>query len=218
MRSISEQALAASEELARQRGAFPNWSQSRYAEQSRRLRNATCTSIAPTGTISILAGTSAGIEPLFGLVYRHQHVLGEQTLLETNPLFERHAASHGLDSSEITRYVAEHGSLAGAPDVSPQVRELFQTALEIAPAAHLRIQAAFQKHVDNAVSKTINLPRECDRQQVAEIYLKAWQANVKGITIYRYGSMSGQPLVLGVDEQVSSYEHFARCDPDACKA
>jgi len=218
MRWISEEALAASEELAQERGEFPNWPQSRYAQQGRRLRNATRTSIAPTGTISILAGTSAGIEPLFGLVYRRQHVLGEQTLLEENPLFERHASSYGFNSSEIARYVAEHGSLAEAPDVSPQARALFRTALEIPATVHLRIQAAFQKHVDNAVSKTINLPQHCTQEQVSEIYLQAWRAGVKGITIYRYGSMPDQPLVLGSGEQVSNYEHFARCDPEACKA
>lgn len=214
---ISDQALAASEQLAAERGVFPNWQRSVYAGQNRRVRHATRTSIAPTGTISILAGTSAGIEPLFGLVYRRQHILGGQTLIEENPLFTRHAPKYGLDSNEIARRLAAHGSLAEAPGISPEIRQLFQTALEIAPAAHLRIQAAFQRHVDNAVSKTINLPQTCTPHDIADIYLRAWQAGVKGITVYRYGSMSEQPLALGAGEEAAHYEHFASCDPDACK-
>ncbi|HWB11572.1 MAG TPA: adenosylcobalamin-dependent ribonucleoside-diphosphate reductase [Pirellulales bacterium] len=213
---IAEQALAASEQLADERGVFPNWEQSRDAQSGRRVRHATRTSVAPTGTISILAGTSASIEPLFGLVYRRE-AIGGQTLLEQNPLFSRHASRLDLDSPELTEYLAAHGSLAEFPDLPPSTRDLFRTALEISPVDHLRIQTAFQKHVDNAVSKTINLPHDCTPQQVADIYLRAWRAGLKGITVYRYGSQATQPLSLGAEESIDSLEHFASCDPGACK-
>ena len=217
MKCLAEHAWVASEQLAEERGVFPNWDRSIYARQGVKLRNATRTSIAPTGTISIIAGTSASIEPLFALAYRREQVLGGQTLLEVNPLFLRYAIEHGFYSESLLRQLASHGSLAEMAGVPIEARQLFQTALEIAPESHLRIQAAFQRHADNAVSKTINLPETSTADQIASIYRQAWQWKCKGITIFRYGSKGQQVLRLGVGETAAEHEHFARCDPHACK-
>jgi ribonucleoside-diphosphate reductase alpha chain len=216
-RCLSEQATAESEQLARERGVFPNWHRSVYARQGLRLRHATRTAIAPTGTISIIAGTSASIEPLFALAYRHEHVLGEETLTELNPLFLRHAQEHGFYSENLLRHLQEQGTLEGVPGIPAPARELFRTALEIDPETHLRIQAAFQKHTDNAVSKTINLPHRTTEETVATIYRRAWEWGCKGITVFRYGSKGQQVLTLGAGESALEHEHFARCDPQACK-
>ncbi len=217
MRCLSVQALAASQQLAQERGVFPNWERSIYARQGLRLRNATRTSIAPTGAISILAGTSASIEPLFALAYRREHVLGEQTLIELNPLLLQYAKQYGFYSEQFVQELQAQGTLAGVSSVPSSVKELFQTALEITPETHLRIQAAFQKHTDNAVSKTINLPHEATVEDIAAIYRRAWEWGCKGITIFRYGSKGQQVLELGIGETAAQHEHFARCDPQACK-
>lgn len=198
MQFIAEHADAESEQLANERGVFPNWPSSLCAAQGRRLRNATRTSIAPTGTIGLIAGTSSGIEPLFGLVYRREHVLGQQTLNEMHPLFLEHLRKHGCNTPEIVGRLAECGNLAQVPDVPNDVRRLFRTALEVRPEAHLKIQAAFQKWVNNAVSKTINLPHECPRDAIRDVFLQAWQLGLKGVTVYRYGCRQQQVLSLGL--------------------
>jgi ribonucleoside-diphosphate reductase alpha chain len=217
MRFIYERAIAVSEQLAAERGVFPNWAESHHAERGRRLRNATVTSIAPTGTIGIIAGTSSSIEPLFALAYRREHVLSEQTIAELNPLLISYAKKHGFYSDELISEVQMRGSLFGSKVLAPQTLQLFRTALEIAPVDHLRIQAAFQNHVDNAVSKTVNVPHSATVEEVAEIYRQAWGLGLKGVTIYRYGSKSQQVLQLGAGETPQQLEHFARCDPHACK-
>lgn len=217
MQTISEHAWAASEQLAHERGTFPNWDYSVHAIHNRRVRNATCTSIAPTGTISILADTSASIEPLFGLAYR-RHVLDGQTLCEFNPLFRRYVDEEGLDQGNLLRELQIHGTLAELADVPLEAKLLFKTALELDPEAHLRIQAAFQKHVDNAVSKTINLPQESAAEEIKAIYLHAWQYGLKGVTVYRYGSKDQQTFEMGTADRAEELEHFARCDPHACKS
>jgi ribonucleoside-diphosphate reductase alpha chain len=216
MRHISIEADAASSELVAQRGVFPHWDRSIYAAKSMRLRNATRTSIAPTGTLSIIAGTSAGIEPLFALAYRRQALDGK-TLVELNPLFLRYAQQHGFYSDALVRELSARGSLAGVDGVPEQARRLFQTALEISPDTHLSIQAAFQKHTDNSVSKTINLPQDATATDVAAAYRKAWEMKLKGITVFRYGSKSEQVLQLGTGETGLQREHFVRCDPHDCK-
>lgn len=218
MEFISAEAAAASGELAAERGVFPNWEKSVYGGTGRKLRNATRTSIAPTGTISIIAGTSAGIEPLFALAYSREHVLGDQTLPdEVNPLFLRHAEARGYYSEGLVRELWRRGVLGGIPDVPAEARDLFRTALEIAPEDHLRVQVAFQKHVDNAVSKTINMPQSATEQEVAAIYHRAWELGLKGVTVYRYGSKGQQVLHLGVEKTPEEYEHFASCDRQTCE-
>lgn len=215
-RFLAEHALAMSRELAAQRGVFPNWYQSIFATQGLRLRNATRTSIAPTGTISIIAGTSPSIEPIFALSYRRAHVLGDSQLFEFNPLFLEHAHTLGL-SDEQLRQIQIRGNLTGLDFVPLQTQALFRTALEIAPEDHLKIQAAFQKHVDNAVSKTVNLPHSATREEVVTIFRRAWTLGLKGITIYRYGSKDEQVLHIGTDQAAGGFDHFSRCPPQGCK-
>jgi ribonucleoside-diphosphate reductase alpha chain len=217
MKFIADESRAASAALAEERGVFPQWSRSRHGRRGLRLRNVALNSIAPTGTISILAGTSAGIEPLFALAYRRRHVLGDQTLVELNPLFLRYALQQGFETEALRRELAARGRLEGLAGVPAEAAVLFRTALEIDPADHLRIQAAFQKHTDNAVSKTINLPEAATAGQIAAIYTEAWRLGLKGITVYRYGSKGEQVLELGTGETVEQREHFARCDPGACE-
>lgn len=216
MQCIASRALSVSQELAAERGSFSAWPQSSYAERGIKVRNATRISIAPTGTIGIIADTSAGIEPLFAVAYRRCHVLGEECLLELNPLFVRYAQNHGILSPELVSELTRQGTLAGTK-LSAEVKSLFQTALELSPGAHLKVQATFQRHTDNAVSKTINLPSSCTVADVRAIYQQAWEAKLKGVTVFRYGCKGDQVLTLGTGENGIEYEHFARCDPHACK-
>lgn len=217
MRFITDRARQASAELAAERGVFPSFEQSSYAARRHAMRNATVTSIAPTGTISMIAGTSSSIEPLFALCYRRVGVLDNQTLTEWNPLFLSLGERLGILSEEVRAHVSASGTLAGAPGVSEHVRDLFATALSIEPRQHLLMQSAFQAEVDNAVSKTINLPAEADVSVVAEIYRQAYRLGLKGITVYRYGSRSGQVLQLGAGEEPYEKEHSSKCDPSQCK-
>jgi ribonucleoside-diphosphate reductase alpha chain len=217
MSCIMTEARNTSARLAEDRGTFPNWPQSAHAGSGNRMRNATVASIAPTGTISIIAGTSSSIEPLFALAYRRRNVLGGETLTELNPILLRHLDRHGLAKPEILVELARSGGFAKATPIPENLRKLFITALEIAPEHHIRIQAAFQAHVDNAVSKTVNLPQDVTPEDVAQVYRLAHRLGCKGVTIYRYGSKAEQVLELGLDESVYEHEHFAKCDPGACK-
>ncbi len=198
MKLISGTARAASAELAEKRGSFPNFEKSIWPSKGfKSLRNATVTSIAPTGTISIIAGCSSGIEPLFSLSY-YRHVMENAHLLEKNALFEEIARREGFYSEQMMAEIARKGSLEGIPGVPDEVGRLFVTAFDIAPEWHVKMQAAFQKHTDNGVSKTVNLRQDATQADVRRIYLLAHQLRCKGITIYRYGSRPGQ--VLTIDE------------------
>ena len=202
-RTISREAQVASAELAEERGPFPLWAESALASRRRvPLRNAQLTSIAPAGTIAIIAGTTSGIEPMFAVSYV-RNVLGGR-LVEVNPVFERIARERGFYSDDLMADIARTGGVGGNADVPQDVRRAFVTALEVAPEAHLRMQAAFQRHVDAAVSKTVNLPASASAQDVREIYLAAWRARVKGITVYRYGSKPGQVLSFLSDGEEGS--------------
>jgi ribonucleoside-diphosphate reductase alpha chain len=167
--------------------------------------------------LEILADTSSSIEPLFALSYRRVGVLEGQTLAEYNPLFLASGQRLGFLTPEVLEYVATYGTLTGMPNIPDTVRELFATALEIEPRQHLLIQVAFQAEVDNAVSKTINLPTEASSEVVAQIYHEAYHLGLKGITIYRYGSLAQQVLQLGTGEEPYEKEHTSRCDPYQCK-
>lgn len=216
MRFIAGEARQASASLAKERGVFPAWGRSRLAEAGMSLRNATQTSIAPTGTISLIAGTSPGIEPLFALAYQRVGILEGQTLVELNPVFVRQLENEASGGS-IMETVKRTGSLADIHEVAPEFRRLFTTALEVTPEQHVRIQAAFQKQVDNAVSKTVNMPAEASVEQVASVYSLAYKLGCKGVTIFRYGSKADQVMRLGVKEEPYEREYFTRCDPGACK-
>ena len=198
MTFIGDKADEASRGLARSRGPFPTWEGSVYEQRGEPpLRNATRTTIAPTGTISIIAGTSSGIEPYYALSYV-RNVMDNDRLVEANPLFEAVARNEGFYSRELMEELAEKGSLEHIDsDVPEWVGRLFVTAHDIAPEWHVRIQAAFQKHTHNAVSKTINFPNEATHEDVANAYRLACQLGCKGITIYRDGSKDHQVLSTG---------------------
>lgn len=217
MKVLSQEADKTSQELAGERDVFPNWKGSIYESRGVSMRNATRLAIAPTGTISIIAGTSAGIEPLFALAYKRAHVLNGQTLFEINPIFVEYLESYGLEARRITEEVLDEGRLKDVEGVPDELKRLFVTALEIPPERHLQIQAAFQRYVDNSVSKTINLPHEATVREIETIYFRAWELGLKGITIYRYGSKSTQVLELGLGEEAHHYEHASRCDPEECR-
>ena len=189
--------LDASAALAERRGVFPAWEGSRWQLAGHRpLRNATTTTIAPTGTISIIAGCSSGIEPLYALAYR-RNVLDGAELTEINPAFQRIAAERGFASPALFEAIARHGGARGEAAVPADVQRAFPTAHEVPVAMHVRMQAAFQRHVHAAVSKTINLPRTATALEVKAAYQLAYQLGCKGITVYRDGSREGQVLVTG---------------------
>ncbi|MFY9188875.1 MAG: vitamin B12-dependent ribonucleotide reductase [bacterium] len=192
---IHRKARSASEALANKRGPFPNWEQSIYSGQIK-LRNATLTTIAPTGTISIIAGTSSGIEPLFALSYL-RNVLNDDKLPELHPLFLQVAKERGFYSPDLIERLAERGSARGLEGVPEDVQAVFATAHDISPDWHIRMQAAFQKHTDNAVSKTVNFRHDATWEDVRKAYLLACDLGCKGVTIYRDRSRSQQVLNLG---------------------
>jgi ribonucleoside-diphosphate reductase alpha chain len=214
---IAREARSASVRLAEERGVFPNWERSVYRSSGLQLRNATLTSIAPTGTISIISGTSSSIEPPFALAYRRKKVLGEQTLDEFNPVFLRHLEERRLASDDLLEAVVRQGRLGEIAGIPKELRRLFVTALEIPADHHVRIQAAFQRHVDNAVSKTVNLSEGATPGEVGEVYRLAYKLGCKGVTVFRYGSKAEQVLELGIDETPYEREHFTKCDPGACR-
>ena len=193
---ISQTANGASAKLAEERRVFPAFEASVYdLPDGPRLRNASRTTIAPTGTLSIVAGCSSGIEPLFALSYVRTILEGEQ-LLEVNPYFEEAARKEGFYSEEFMTELAKRGRVRGMDGVPEWVQRVFVTAHDITPEWHVRMQAAFQKHTDNAVSKTVNFPRHATREDVAEVYMLAFKLGCKGITIYRDGSKESQVLSI----------------------
>jgi ribonucleoside-diphosphate reductase alpha chain len=198
MKFIHQESILASSELAESRGVFPNFEQSKYAGTANKLRNAALNTIAPTGSVSIIAGCSSGIEPLFALSFGRQ-VLSGAKLFETNPLFETALREKGLYEKALMIEVVKKGSIQGMEEIPKEIRQLFVTTFDIPPEQHLKIQSAFQKFADNSVSKTINLPSHATIEDVKNIYLMAYQMGCKGITVYRYGSKKGQALSLGKD-------------------
>ncbi|MBI2850530.1 MAG: adenosylcobalamin-dependent ribonucleoside-diphosphate reductase [Chloroflexi bacterium] len=193
---ISEKAIAASTNLATKRGVFPNFSGSLYDRPGgTRLRNATVLSIAPTGTISIIAGCSSGIEPLFALAYI-RNVMEGTRLLEVNPAFEEMARQRRFYSKELMEDIAQKGTLGTIQGIPEDVRRTFITDWDIEPDWHVRMQAVFQKYTDNSVSKTVNLPAAATHQDISRIYTLAHELKCKGITVYRYGSKKQQVLTL----------------------
>ncbi len=195
MKYIQTEARIESQRLAEERGTFPNYEGSIY-DGVMKLRNATLTTIAPTGTISMICAASSGVEPLFAVAYT-KTVMDGTALVEVNPLFEAFAKEFGFYSQELTQTIAEMGTVLGLPEVPNWVQEVFTTAQEIAPEWHIRIQAAFQKYTDNAVSKTINFANSATREEIAEAYRLADELNCKGLTVYRDASREEQVLSTG---------------------
>jgi len=197
MSFFQEESRNASALLAHERGAFPNFEISRYRDNGNiPLRNATTTTIAPTGTISIIAGCSSGIEPVFALSFV-RNVMDNDHLVETHPLFEKELRRRGLYSEERMREISRKGTLREVDGMPDEVRRVFVTAHDISPEAHLRMQAAFQKFVDNAVSKTVNFPSTATREEIRKVYLLAYRLGCKGVTVYRDKSREEQVLNIG---------------------
>jgi ribonucleoside-diphosphate reductase alpha chain len=197
MAFIQKKGRNASRNLARERRSFPNFDSSTLKGRWDAMRNATVTTIAPAGTISIIAGTSSGIEPIFALAFT-RHVLDGKELLEVNPYFEVLARQEGFYSEELMRKIAQEGNVQNLQEVPEKIRRLFVTAHEISPEDHIQMQAAFQKHTDNAVSKTVNFPYDATVEDVAKVYLLAYKLGCKGLTIYRDRSRTKQVLYKGV--------------------
>ncbi len=201
MKFITDEGRVMSQELAKERGAFPNFKGSTYDRPGMApVRNATVTTIAPTGTLSIIAGCSSGIEPLFGLTFVRK-VLDGAELLEVNPVFERVAKERGFSSEKLMKEIAEHGGCTNIKTVPEDVQRVFVTAHDISPEWHIRMQAAFQKYTDNAVSKTVNFPHSATQKDVEKVYMLAYKTGCKGVTIYRDGSRDEQVLNTGATEK-----------------
>jgi len=197
MSFLREESVHTSSLLARERGPFPNCAASVFSDNGNiPRRNATTTTIAPTGTISIIAGCSSGIEPIFALSYI-RNVMDNDHLVEVHPLFEGEMKRRGAYSLDLMKEVSQKGSLRHVEGIPEEVRRIFVTAHDISPEAHLRMQAAFQKHVDNAVSKTVNFPSDATREDIRKVYLLAYRLGCKGVTVYRDKSREEQVLNIG---------------------
>lgn len=197
MKFIAKKSRDASIALAHERGTFKNWERSIYYPHTP-IRNATRTSIAPTGTISIIADTSPSIEPFFALAYQRKHVLQDETLQEMNKVLLRYLVNHNIEKGNIITAITQTGTLENVNEVTDPVKDIFKTALEIHPSWHLKHQAAFQKYTDNAVSKTVNLPQHSTPSDISSIYKRAWKEKLKGITIFRNNSRKTQVIEQGI--------------------
>ena len=201
MRSIREEADKKSEELAEQRDVFLAFQGSKYdAPGMPKMRNACRLTVAPTGTISMIAGCSSGCEPAFALSYRKHNILGGESLIYADETFEESARDEGFYSDELMSYLADGGSIQDRDDVPDWAKRVFVTASDISPEWHVRMQAAFQESVDSGISKTINFPNSATEEDVRTAYLLAWELDCKGITVYRAGSREAEVLTAGATE------------------
>lgn len=201
MAFISTESKKASAELAGRRGNFPAYPGSIYeAEETPFMRNATTTTIAPTGTISIIAGASSGIEPLFAVAHE-RHVLDGKVLYEVHPLFIEIAKEKQFYTHDLPSKITKAGSIQSVDTIPEDIKRLFRTSHDISPQWHVKIQAAFQKYTDNAVSKTVNFPTHSSKEDVEDVFMTAFKSGCKGVTIYRYGSRENQVLNLGTPKE-----------------
>jgi len=202
-RILTEEGFAGSEELSEKRGTFPNWTGSIWDTRHHRpMRNAAVTTIAPTGTLSIIAACSGGIEPSYALAF-FRRILDGKELLEVNAPFKRYAEDRGFWSDELIGELAGGARLSEIPQVPPEAASVFVTAHEVSPQWHVRMQGVFQEYIDGAISKTINLPNDATVQDVAEVYELAYELKCKGVTVYRDGCRTGQPMATGLGESES---------------
>jgi ribonucleoside-diphosphate reductase alpha chain len=196
MNFINDTARQASSELAGKRGPFPNWENSTWkSKMNLKIRNATVTCVAPTGTISIITDCSSGIEPLYSLVFLRQ-VLSGKKLLQINPVFRKVAEKEGFYNDGLARQILKTGSIQKMSKIPAKIRGIFKCAYDIPPEWHIRMQAAFQKHCDAAVSKTINFTEKAKVSSVDKAYRLAYHLDCKGITIYRRRSRKDEPMTL----------------------
>jgi ribonucleoside-diphosphate reductase alpha chain len=196
MQFVHKTARDESARLGKEKGDFPNCKKSTLSKGYKTMRNAAVTTVAPTGTISIIAGCSSGIEPLFGVSFVRSVMSGAR-LVEVNPEFEAVVKRKGLYSKKLMREIAQQGTVQGIRDFPKELRKIFVTALDVKPEWHIKIQAAFQKHTDSAVSKTINFPSTATVEDVEKAFRLAYKLKCKGITAYRLGSREGQVITLG---------------------
>jgi len=203
MSFIQDESKKASMELAEKKGVFPLYEKSIYRDKGIRLRNATTTTIAPTGTLSIIAGVSSGIEPLFAISYI-RNVMDNDELLEVNPLFKQIAIIDGFYSEDLMRRIAKKGSIKDFPEIPKSIKNVFVTSHDISPEWHVKMQAVFQRYTDNAVSKTVNLRHEATRDDVKEVFEMAYNTGCKGVTLYRDGSRDAQVLNIGSVNKANS--------------
>jgi ribonucleoside-diphosphate reductase alpha chain len=216
MKLFLKRCRQASAALAKQRGAFANYKGSLLEKlKLPPLRNATLTTIAPTGTISILANTTSGVEPAFALSYFRRALEGDE-FLEVQPTFRSKMEEEGLANKELFEEVAETGSIQDVDGVPKRFKELFKTALDIKAMDHVRMQAVFQKYTDNAVSKTVNLPENASWEDVYQIYMAAYEMKCKGITIYRYGSKKEQILSVGKSQKKGKKRAILTAEQNLC--
>ena len=194
MSFIENTSHKASEEIASKRGAFPNFKQSIYKDGNP-IRNATTTTIAPTGTIGLIANASGGVEPLFALVYKRANCLDKAEMFIINPYFEKAIKDAGIYSEELMTKIAQEGTIKHIKEIPEKIRKVFVTAHDILPEDHIRMQAAFQKYVDNAVSKTVNFTHEATKEDVSKAYILSYKLGCKGVTVYRDGSRQDQVLI-----------------------
>jgi len=211
MKFVSDEATKKSVEIGEKRGAFPNFRGSIWEKKGyKTIRNSTVTTVAPTGTISIIAGCSGGIEPIFAVAFV-RNVMEGTRLLEIQPTFEELAKERGFYSRDLMLEIAKTGSIQKMEEVPKDVRRIFVTSLDIDPEWHVRMQAGFQKYVDNAVSKTVNLPPDATVEDVRRVYLLAYKLKCKGITVYRYGSKKEQVLYVGplLTKELATEKHVS---------
>tara|TARA_B100000519_G_C14222108_1_gene428068 strand:- start:282 stop:1730 length:1449 start_codon:yes stop_codon:yes gene_type:complete len=200
MTKIREWSDDESLELAKVRGTFPAWDKSNYDKETEAYRNHCRLTVAPTGTISMIADTSSGIEPTFALAWKKQNILEGKTLNYVNKYFEADAIKYGFYSEDLMDYLAEGGSLESVPNVPDWVKEVYATAPDISPEDHVLMQSAFQEAVDSGISKTINFANSATKEDVENAYMLAWKEGCKGITVYRAGSREKEVLVKGNKE------------------
>ena len=206
MKFVQDEARSASKTLAAERGHFPTYVESIFGEANLGpYRNATTTTIAPTGTLSIIAGCSSGVEPLFALSFV-RNVMDNDKLVETNPFFEAAVKNAGAYSTNLMEEIAKVGTIKKMEHLPEELRTIFVTSMDIEPIWHLKMQAAFQKHTDNAVSKTVNLPSDATKEDIWDIYWKAYEYGCKGVTVYRDGSKTSQVLCTGDSDKKKQKE------------
>jgi len=210
MKFIKEAGIEASQDLAKERGVFPNWQKSIFAQgKQKKLRNATITTIAPTGTLSLLGNCAGGIEPFFSIVYKKKSIFRQDGSAEleqiyVNPLFEQIAKKEGFYSQDLMEKIAHATSLKDCAEIPEKYKKIFVTAHDISPQWHIKMQAAFQKYTDNAVSKTINFPHSATPEEIKKAYLLAYKLGCKGLTVYRDGSREGQVFTTAKKEEKSA--------------
>ncbi len=209
MEFIQKEGHLASQNLAKSRGSFPTFEASVF-NQLEGMRNATITTIAPTGTLSIIANCSSGVEPIFAYVYIRE-IMDRTRMIEVNPILKELLIERNLYSDDLMRKISEAGSLAHIEEIPADIRRVFVCAHDISPIDHIEMQAAFQKYTDNAVSKTVNFSHDATKDDVREVYRLAWQLGCKGVTIYRDGSRDEQVLNIGIKEEAAkpqTSEHY----------